>query len=72
MEKKWFTWEKVWKNMDSMIFSFTNVRLIIPIGEFCTGMVFPLADVDFENGTLEFFDTDGNSIKKFTMEISFT
>lgn len=71
MEKKWFTWEE-WDELDTMVFSFTNVRLIIPIGEFCTGMVFPLANINFEDGTLEFFDTSGDSIKKFTMEVRFT
>lgn len=68
MEKNIFDWDG-WDQHDTMAFSFTDVTLKVPVGEFPAGTKFPFANVDYENGTMEFCEED-DTCHQFRMNLS--
>jgi len=57
MEKKLFSWTD-WNQFDTCGFIFHNITLKEKIKEYEAGTQFAVANVDYENGTLELFKED--------------
>lgn len=51
MEEQLFTWND-WDIVDDIMFQFSDVCLVVPIGEHKVGTVFDFAVVDFSEGRL--------------------
>ena len=68
MEKNIFDWT-AWDQYDVMAFSFYDATLKIPVGEFPAGTMFACANVNYENGIMEFCEEDG-TCHQFRMNLS--
>lgn len=69
MEQRFFKWNG-WDQHDTMTFSFTNVELVAPMGDFPVGTKFDSAFVDYEKGIIEFFDYSDNVAASFDMIVT--
>ena len=60
MEKELFDW-KEWDLIDTACFAFYQVTLKVPIDRFPIGTQFEIANIDYEEGKVEFinFEKDG-------------
>ena len=69
MEQQLFTWEN-FNQFDEAAYQFYKVCLVQPIGEHQIGKCFDSASLDFQHGTLEFYDANNNIVDSYKLILS--
>ena len=68
MEKQLFDWNG-WDQSDTATFLYYNIILKVKIGSYDIGTKFESACIDYENGTLAFYNTDELPVALFRLKL---